>query len=435
MDAAARTGILAVIVLALLCGAAVRGRPAPDELCFADARRVGARPSRPLGPVLGLGAAELASLVSVRAVDASRGCALALLDMAESVIPGGPRAAAVVDAGWAYQDGDCLVPLAYRQYFNCTGGALPSQEVCAELSEARVRGGYGTSDYALRGTSLVLRPGLYDRGTYLYFLSYGPGDVYVGSVTLMVGADIHNYPCGLDRGVGVSLQHKSAPVRPLPRDPAADWACGCFPPAAEADAGWAGVSAAELGLAEPGDYLEGDEEDEDGAGSAGGTPDLADCRTGGLFGESDMFRNASGPDSLLIGAVAREVLTAPLGLPPGRSYEDLRNASLECNARSREAGGAALVPLPPRALVGPDRRAETRAADLEFGLFGLPEDPALRRGILIGLAVALLALLASLLAVLVCACRLSRKVEAARRARAVAFAGTGPAYEPTVHHV
>lgn len=124
---AARTGTLAAVALILLCGAAVLGRPAPDDLCFADVRRTGMAPSRPLGPVLNLAASDLTSRVSVRAVDASRGCALALLDMAETVVPGGPRAADVVDVGWAYQDGDCMVPLAYRQYFNCTGARCPAK--------------------------------------------------------------------------------------------------------------------------------------------------------------------------------------------------------------------------------------------------------------------------------------------------------------------
>ncbi|AIQ80648.1 envelope glycoprotein G [Bovine herpesvirus type 1.2 strain K22] len=438
---AARTGTLAAVALILLCGAAVLGRPAPDDLCFADVRRTGMAPSRPLGPVLNLAASDLTSRVSVRAVDASRGCALALLDMAETVVPGGPRAADVVDVGWAYQDGDCMVPLAYRQYFNCTGGALPGQNVCAGLSETRIRGGFGTSDYALYGTSLVLRPGLYDRGTYIYFLGYGPDDIYVGSVTLMVGADIHKYPCGLDRGLGVALHHKSGPARPLTEDDATgDWACGCFPAVVEVDVVWGNVSAAELGLADPIDYADEEGEVEvleDEAGSASGNlpqddpdPDLADCRTVGLFSESDMFRTASGPESLLIGAVAKDVLTVPLNLPPGRSYEALRNASLECNSRPRETGDAAVVVMSLQEPARLERRPDARATDPEFGLFGLPDDPAVRRGILIGLAIALLVLLFSLVIVLVCACRLARAAKAARRARAATFAKSNPAYEP-----
>lgn len=122
---AARTGTLAAVALILLCGAAVLGRPRPTTSVSPTCAALAWRPP-PAGAVLNLAASDLTSRVSVRAVDASRGCALALLDMAETVVPGGPRAADVVDVGWAYQDGDCMVPLAYRQYFNCTG-ALPGK--------------------------------------------------------------------------------------------------------------------------------------------------------------------------------------------------------------------------------------------------------------------------------------------------------------------
>ncbi|APO15923.1 glycoprotein G [Bubaline alphaherpesvirus 1] len=435
MPAAARAGALAAAVaLALLCGAAVLGRPAPDDLCFADARRNGTGPLRPLGPVRDLRASDLASRISVRTTDTSHGCALALLDMERSVVPGGPRDAAVVDAGWVYQNGDCMIPLAYRQFFNCTGDALPGQNVCAGISEARIRGGFGTSDYALSGTSLVLRPGTYDSGTYVYFLGYGPDDIYAGSVTLTVGADVHKYPCGLDRGIGAALGHKGEPTRVLSEEDATgDWACGCFPQLVEVDVEWANVSAAELGLVDVTDYYE------DEGGSASGDqqekdPDLTDCRTDKLFDESDMFRNASGPDSLLIGAVAKGILTMPLGLPAGRSYEALRNASLECNARTRGTGetlvAVVVTPSPPQESAHPERRSESRATDSDFGLFGLPTDPATRRAILIGLAIALLVLLFSLAIVLICACRLTRKAAAERRARVAKFAKDNPAYEP-----
>ncbi|ART33291.1 envelope glycoprotein G [Bovine alphaherpesvirus 5] len=436
MPAAAQAGTLAAAVaLALLCGAAVLGRPAPDDLCFADVRRNSLGPLRPLGPARDLGALDLASRISARTTDTSHGCALVVLDMENSIVPSGPRDAAVIDAGWVYQNGDCMIPLAYRQFFNCTGNALPGEDVCAGVSEARVRSGFGTSDYALSGTSLVLRPGLYDSGTYVYFLGYGPNDIYAGSVTLTVGADIHKYPCGLDRGIGAALGYKSRSTPVLSEEDAiGDWACGCFPPLVEVDVEWGNVSAAELGL----DDSTGDYEDEDG--SAGGDPqekdpDLTDCRINRLFDESDMFRNASGPDSLLIGAVAKGILTMPLGLPAGRSYEALRNASLECNARMRETGEmlAAVVvvtPPPPQKSARSERRSDSRATDSDFGLFGLPTDPATRRAILIGLAIALLVLLFSLVIVIICACQLARKATAERRARAAQFAKDNPAYEP-----
>lgn len=120
----------------------------------------------------------------------------------------------------------------------------------------------------------------------------------------------------------------------------------------------------------------------------------------------------------------------PLNLPPGRSYEALRNASLECNSRPRETGDAAVVVMSLQEPARLERRPDARATDPEFGLFGLPDDPAVRRGILIGLAIALLVLLFSLVIVLVCACRLARAAKAARRARAATFAKSNPAYEP-----
>ncbi|AVT50787.1 envelope glycoprotein G [Cervid alphaherpesvirus 2] len=414
---------LVALALALaLAPLGCEGGRAPEALCFADVRRTGPRPSRPLGAALGLSAAELLGRIRTRGADGARGCALTLLEMPASLAAAEFRD--LVDVGWAYRNESCLIPLAYRQYFGCAGGALPSPQTCAGFSETRLRGGYGTSDYALVGSGLLLRPGVYDRGTYVYVLGYGPDDVRVGSVALVVGSDPHKYPCGLDRGIGVSLHHKGRPTVPLSDGPADDWACGCFPEDSE-DVGeaWAAVNASELGLASLEDYFNAD--DEGSAGSEERDPDLVDCRADGLFTESDMFRNASGPEALLIGAVAKDVLTAPLALPPGQSYEDLRRASRECNARAE----AALLPLP----VAARREGGDKDAELDFGIFGLPADPSVRRAVLIGLVLALLVLLVALVIVLACACRLARQVKAARRARAAAaFARNNAAYEAHV---
>ncbi|QBM10907.1 Envelope glycoprotein G [Caprine alphaherpesvirus 1] len=423
--------VAAIAALVLLCGTSVLGRDAPAELCYADVRRGDRGPGRPLGPVLGLEARDLASRVSVSTQEVSRGCALALLDVAEAALPTPPRPAAVVDVGWLYYNGSCMIPLAYRQYFNCAGGALPSPAACADYSETRLRGGYGTSDYALYGTSLVMRPGLYDSGEYVYVLGYDATDVRVGSVTLAVGSDVYKYPCGLDRGIGVALGHKSgSAMRPAEPRASDDWARGCFPEPVEVNVEWGAVSAAELGLAP----LDEDAEDEDDR-----DPDLTDCRTRELFGESDMFMNATGSESLLVGAVAKDVLAVPLHLPPGESYETLRNASLEYSARpaplAPAAGDRALLPLPVAAR--PEGRfeyqASSRALGAEFGLFGLlPEDEGVRRGLFLGFAAALIVLLATLIAVIICACRLACKVKAYQRTRAAA-GGANPSYGTIAH--
>ncbi|ASW27110.1 envelope glycoprotein G [Beluga whale alphaherpesvirus 1] len=344
MDASRIRG-RAALALAVAAWAltAVWGRSAPPELCYADPRGKDRVPMPPLGTVPGVTLEDLRSKGAPDAHAEAWGCELSLIDvpvnMSEALDPTpGP---VDVSVGWFYDAGECgAIPLAFRTFFGCRS-LPPTVDACEGHSQTRLLSLYDVT-VTLYGSSLLLRPGLYDAGVYLYMFG-GAGGWRYGSVNLTVRGEGHR-PCSPDYGVsmltspdpqpghakGIVFEEWTAPPhrstsRPPHTSPApADSGPSCYPPFVDLAARWGGISADATGS--PPDWVPGDYDDEDDdeealsseEGSASGEESgPEECRAQDLLAETRTFRNATGPEELLIGALGASFLTTPLNLKGG----------------------------------------------------------------------------------------------------------------------
>nr|P32650.1 RecName: Full=Envelope glycoprotein G; Short=gG; Flags: Precursor [Equine herpesvirus type 4 (strain 1942)]AAA46103.1 glycoprotein G [Equid alphaherpesvirus 4]AAB23267.1 glycoprotein G [Equid alphaherpesvirus 4] len=270
-------------LLSFLTGAT--GRLAPDDLCYAEPRKTGPMPrSKPKHQPLLFEAPKVALTAE------SKGCQLILLD---PPIDMGYRLEDKINASiaWFFDFGNCRMPIAYREYYDCVGNAIPSPETCDGYSFTLVKT-EGVVEFTIVNMSLLLQPGIYDSGSFIYSALLDM-DVLTGRVILNVENDT-NYPCGMTHGLtadGNINVDETTHTTPHPR------AVGCFPELINFDA-WENVTFEEMGIPDPNSFLD-DESD---------YPNTMDCYSWDLYTYPKSLKQAEGPQTLLIGAVGLRIL-------------------------------------------------------------------------------------------------------------------------------
>ncbi|AFI33206.1 envelope glycoprotein G [Equid alphaherpesvirus 8] len=290
----------ALSLLSLLTS--VTGRLAPDELCYAEPRRTGhppnTQPERP--PVI-----FEPPTIAIKAE--SKGCELILLDPPIDV---SYRKEDKVNASvaWFFDFGACRMPIAYREYYGCIGNVIPSPETCDAYSFTLIRT-EGIVEFTIVNMSLLFQPGIYDSGNFIYsvLLDY---HIFTGRVTLDVEKDT-NYPCGMIHGLtaygDINVDETMDNASPHPR------AVGCFPEPINNEA-WANVTFTELGIPDPNSFLD-DESD---------YPNISDCHSWESYTYPNTLRQATGPQTLLVGAVGLRILAQAWKFVGDETYDTIR---------------------------------------------------------------------------------------------------------------
>ncbi|QPI70181.1 envelope glycoprotein G [Equid herpesvirus 6] len=300
---------VAACVLGLL--ALADCRKAPAKLCYADPRP-GTEPW-PVPPR----SIDRVSEPSVFSVERSKGCELRLLDPGVDVTKRPPERVNATIA-WYYDTMLCPVSLILREYYFCEGNKVPSPETCEGYSYTVART-EGIVEFVLVNTSLLLQPGIYDGGDFIYNFAFG-NDSYSGQVSLRVSPNT-DYPCKMTRGITGREHLAKFPQTNRPRRPSHKRATGCFPKYVEAEA-WGNVSLQSLGLPTYDDefgFIDDEFESE--------FDNIYDCRRLDLFAPNHSLGLARGSQSLLVGALGFRILTQPWYLLPGETYEQLREDS------------------------------------------------------------------------------------------------------------
>nr|AMB16423.1 envelope glycoprotein G [Equid alphaherpesvirus 4] len=297
-------------LLSFLTGAT--GRLAPDDLCYAEPRKTGPMPrSKPKHQPLLFEAPKVALTAE------SKGCQLILLD---PPIDMGYRLEDKINASiaWFFDFGNCRMPIAYREYYDCVGNAIPSPETCDGYSFTLVKT-EGVVEFTIVNMSLLLQPGIYDSGSFIYSALLDM-DVLTGRVILNVENDT-NYPCGMTHGLtayGNINVDETTHTTPHPR------AVGCFPELINFDA-WENVTFEEMGIPDPNSFLD-DESD---------YPNTMDCYSWDLYTYPKSLKQAEGPQTLLIGAVGLRILAQAWKFVENETYSSIRADAKELMLHSQ----------------------------------------------------------------------------------------------------
>ncbi|AIL02988.1 envelope glycoprotein G [Equid alphaherpesvirus 3] len=316
-----------VCVLSLL--AVANCRRAPAKLCYADPRD-GPEPW-PLLP----GPMDNVTEPTVNATERSKGCELRLLEPRVNAAKRPPERVNATIA-WYYDLGICRAPVVLREYYLCEGDKMPSPDTCEGYSYTVART-EGFVEFVLVNASLMLQPGIYDSGDFIYNLRFGP-DLYSGRIALRVSRNL-DYPCKMTHGITARDHLRDHYNITRSQNSAHKRATGCFPAIVETEA-WTNVSLGSLGL--PNDYDESDFTDDDAEFTY---DNIYDCREYNLFEPKRSLGLARGPQSLLIGALGLRILSQRWYMLPGETYDQLRQNS-RGSARGADRESAADVTEP-----------------------------------------------------------------------------------------
>ncbi|AQX83380.1 envelope glycoprotein G [Canid alphaherpesvirus 1] len=292
----------------------VLSRIAPLELCYADPKENTTEPTQlPTGEQ----SKTLIPVVTNGYVEYSKGCELRLLDTYVNV-SSRPEKKVNATIGWSFDLG-CQIPLIYREYYNCTGNIIPSPETCDGYSLTLVKS-ESISSYALVNVSLLIQPGIFDSGRYLYSLVFG-NDSYNGRIEVRVDNET-DYPCFMMHGLTVKKGDKlHIPYKPS-TNPNHKRYRGCFP--ISNTELWNNISDESVGrYSYDEEYEEYEEENED-------FEDLQskDCRKSNLFDMKKTFNLAAGSQSLLIASLGKSISEQPWSFKINESYELFNNLSI-----------------------------------------------------------------------------------------------------------
>ncbi|QBN85183.1 glycoprotein G [Phocid alphaherpesvirus 1] len=288
-------------------------RIAPSELCYADPKET---INEPIQSSLKQNL-NLIPRTNNGYTEYSKGCELHLLEPYVNI---SLRSKEKVNAsiGWSFDFDKCQVPLIYREYYNCTGNLIPSPETCDGYSVTLIKF-ESVSAYALANISLLIQPGIFDSGRYLYSFIFGD-NTFNGRIELRVDNET-DYPCFMRHGLTIRREDKiDVPYKPS-TDSNHKRYRGCFPDSN--DYKWSNISDSSFGSYY---YEEVYEEDEEYEEENEKLPS-EDCRTSNLFDVKESFNVAIGSQSLLIASLGRAIFDKPWSFKVNESYELFRNLS------------------------------------------------------------------------------------------------------------
>ncbi|AVW81525.1 envelope glycoprotein G [Felid alphaherpesvirus 1] len=298
-------------------------RNAPMDLCYADPRDTSPQPiGHPNYKQVNINDPLPAPKWGY--VEHSSGCELRLLDPRVDVSSRSPEKADATIA-WTFDLGTCQIPIAYREYYNCTGNLIPSPETCEGYSATSIRF-EGLTIYTLVNISLLLQPGIFDSGSFLYSFIYGQNR-YNGRIIVHVEKNT-DYPCKMYHGLMAPFDHHPQSHVETPNDKNHRRGRGCFPELVEPVL-WVNISSDLIG-GPPFDYNHEDEADiESDELPEEDIHNYSDCRATNMFVPREPLSQVLGSQSLLVGSLGFQIITQPWQLKQNESYDGLRNASLE----------------------------------------------------------------------------------------------------------